>query len=66
MEIVNLTKEYIMKGYKVVNYDKWQSIPIIFPNLKKAREAKKDWKLGQKAIIEYFNSKANRAKVIKD
>lgn len=55
-----------MKGYKVVNYDKWQSIPIIFPNLKKAREAKKDWKLGQKAIIEYFNSKANRAKVIKD
>jgi len=58
--------EFIMKGYKVVNYDKWQSLPEIFPNLKKAREAKKGWYLGTKAIIEYFNSKANRAKVIKD
>lgn len=55
-----------MKGYKVVNYDKWTSLPEIYPNLKKAREAKKGWDFGQKAIIEYFNSKANRAKVIKD
>lgn len=55
-----------MKGYKVVNYDKWTSLPEIFPSLRKAREAKGQWKFGQKAIIEYFNSKARRAKVIKD
>lgn len=55
-----------MKGYKVVNYDKWKSLPEIFPNLRKAREAKKSWELGKKAVIEYFNSKASRAKVIKD
>lgn len=63
-----------MKGYKVVNYDKWVSLPDIFPTLKLAREAKAEWHLGAKAIIESFNSKANfkgnsrsnRAKVIKD
>ena len=55
-----------MKGYKVVNYDKWTSLPDIFPTLKKAREAKDEWPFGAKAIIEYFNSKANRVKVIKD
>jgi len=55
-----------MKGYKVVNYDKWTSLPEIFPNLKKARESKAVWQFGGKAIIEYFNSKSNRAKVIKD
>lgn len=55
-----------MKGYKVVNYDKWQSLPDIFSNLKTARAAKKEWELGEKAIIEYFNSKSTRQKVIKD
>lgn len=55
-----------LKGYKVVNYDKWKSLPDIFPNLKEAREAKIGWKYETKAIIEYFNSKTNRARVIKD
>lgn len=55
-----------MKGYKVVCYDKWQSLPEIFFNLKSAREAKKNWILGEKAIIEYFNSKSTKQKVIKD
>lgn len=55
-----------MKGYKVVNYDKWISLPEIFTTLRQARDAKAGWELGPKAIIESFNSKANRAKVIKD
>ncbi|MCK5017833.1 MAG: hypothetical protein KAS32_12290 [Candidatus Peribacteraceae bacterium] len=55
-----------MKGYKVVNYDKWASLPEIFMDLKSAKEAKKNWpELGPRAIIEYFNSRGNRARVIK-
>lgn len=55
-----------MKGYKVVCYDKWESLPEIFGNLKEAREAKDKWVLGDKAVIESFSSKSSRAKIIKD
>lgn len=62
----NSTKGVKMRGFKVVNYDKWISLPEIFNNLKDAREAKEKWHLGEKAVIESFNSKSNRAKVIKE
>jgi hypothetical protein len=55
-----------MKGYKCVNYDKWSSLPEIFNTLKDAKEAKSKWHLGDRAVIESFNSKSNRAKIIKD
>lgn len=55
-----------MKGFKVVNYDKWVSIPDIFANLRLAKDAKSGWKFGQGAVIEYINSKSNKAKIIKD
>lgn len=45
-----------MKGYKVVNYNKWKSIPDIYSTIKEAKKAKKDWCFGNDAVIEYFNS----------
>lgn len=51
-----------MKGYKVCNYDKWTSIPDIFPTLKNAKKAKEEWEYGKNAVIEYFNSKNNKVK----
>ena len=55
-----------MKGYKVVSYNEWCSLPEIFSTLKEAKEAKAKWRLGEKAVIENFNSKSSRAKIIKD
>lgn len=55
-----------MKGYKVVSYDKWVSLPEIFGSLKDAKAAKAAWHLGDRAVIESFNSKSSRVKVIKD
>jgi hypothetical protein len=55
-----------MKGYKVVSYDKWSALPEIFSTLREAKEAKAKWHLGDRAVIESFNSKSSRAKVIKD
>ena len=55
-----------MKGYKIVNYVRWESLPDIFTKLKDAKKAKKDWKFGTDAIIEYFNSKNNRVKQFVD
>ena len=62
----NSTKGVSMRGFKVVNYDKWTSLPEIFSNIKDAKDAKASWHLGEKAVIESFNSKSNRAKVIKE
>jgi hypothetical protein len=55
-----------MKGYKVVNFDKWTSIPDIFTSLRAAKEAKEKWEFKDKAVIEYFNSKQPKSKIIKD
>ena len=55
-----------MKGYKVVSYVHWESLPDIFTKLKDAREAKNNWKFGEDAIIEYFNSRKNRVKQFVD
>ena len=55
-----------MKGYKCVNYNEWCSLPEIFSTLKEAKEAKAKWRLGEKAVIENFNSKSSRANIIKD
>jgi hypothetical protein len=55
-----------MKGYKVVNYVRWESLPNIFVRIKDAKEAKKNWKFGNDAIIEYFNSRKNRVKQFVD
>jgi len=55
-----------MKGYKVVSYDKWSALPEIFSTLREAKDAKAKWHLGDRAVIESFNSKSSRAKVIKD
>lgn len=54
------------RGFKVVCYDKWDSLPDIFNNLRAAKEAKQKWSLGDKAVIEYINSKSSKAKIIKD
>ena len=53
-----------MKGYKVVNYDKWTSLPEIFKTLKDAKEAKNNCTLGKDTVIEYFNSKNKKSKII--
>ena len=53
-----------MKGYKVVNYNLWQSLPEIFAKIRDAKVAKKKWVLGDGAVIEYFNQKNRRAKVM--
>jgi len=55
-----------MKGYKVVSYNEWSSLPDIFTTLKEAKDAKAKWRLGERAVIESFNSKSSRAKIIKD
>ena len=55
-----------MKGYKVVSYVRWESLPDIFTKLKEAREAKKNWEFGDDAIIEYFNSRNNKVKQFVD
>ena len=60
------TKGVSMKGYKVVNYDKWVSLPEIFSSPREAKEAKSKWHLGGQAVIESFNSKSPKAKIIKD
>ena len=54
-----------MKGYKVVNISEWASLPEIFNSVQDAREAKDEWKYGKTAVIEYFNSRNKRAKIIK-
>jgi len=53
-----------MKGYKVINYDKWTSLPEIFTTLREAKEAKKTSTLGKNTVVEYFNSRNTRAKRI--
>jgi len=45
-----------MKGYKVVNYNKWKSIKDIFSTIKEAKKARDEWRFCNDAIIEYFNS----------
>jgi len=55
-----------MKGYKVVNYKHWTSIPDIFTKLKKAREEKEKWEFGKDAVIEYFNSNNGKYKQFRD
>jgi hypothetical protein len=55
-----------MKGYKVINYAEWTSLPEIFNTVNEAKQAKDKWQLGGKAVIESFNSKSNRARVIKE
>lgn len=52
------------KGFKVVNYDKWLSLPDIFSNVKEARQAREKWKFGEGAVIESFNPKSSKAKII--
>ena len=51
-----------MKGYKVVNYDLWESLPDIFNSIDEAKKARKKWKNGKGAIIEQFNSKFGSVK----
>ncbi len=51
-----------LKGYKVVNYDKWVSLPEIFSTLKEAKIAKENTNFGKDTVIEYFNSKNNKSK----
>ncbi len=51
-----------IKGYKVVNYDKWISLPEIFGTLKEAKDAKSNTSFGKGTIIEYFNSRNSKAK----
>ena len=53
-----------MKGYKVVNYNAWSALPEIFVKIKDAKDAKKAWNLGDGAVIEYFNQKNRKAKVM--
>ncbi len=53
-----------IKGYKVVNYNAWSSLPDIFVKIKDAKEAKRNWYLGDGAVIEYFNSKNRKAKIM--
>jgi len=55
-----------VKGYKCINYHEWASLPDIFSTLREAKDAKVKWRLGDRAVIESFNSKSSRAKVIKD
>ena len=56
-----------MKGYKVVNYEKWVSLPDIFSTPKEAKDAKKVWKFGKDAVVEFFISKSTgKARVIRD
>ena len=54
-----------MKGYKVVNYNKWSSLPDIFPNIKLAKEARDKWEYADGSIIEFFNSRSRKAKVLR-
>ena len=53
-----------IKGYKVVNYNAWESIPDIFTRIKDAKEAKKNWKFKDGAVIDYFNSKNKTSKIM--
>ena len=54
-----------LRGYKVVNYSDWSSLPEIFDGIDQAKEAKSNWKYGKNAVIEYFNSKNKRVKTIR-
>lgn len=52
-----------MTGFKVVNYHRWESLPDIFTSITEAKGAKKEWKWGEGAVIEQFNSKSNSVRV---
>jgi len=52
------------RGYKVVNYEVWESLPDIFSSIKDAKKAKNEWDLGKNAVIESFNSKNKKTKII--
>lgn len=54
-----------MKGFKVVNYNEWVSIPDIFGTVYDAKVARDSWKYKKGSVIESFNSKNKYAKIIK-
>ena len=54
-----------MKGYKVVNYSVWESLPEIFNSVKEAEEKAKDWKYFKGSVVEAFDSSKKSPKVVK-
>jgi hypothetical protein len=54
-----------MKGFKVVNYDVWKSLPEIFNTVKEADEKSKNWEWVDGAVIEEVNSNKRSRNIVK-
>ena len=44
-----------MKGYKVVNYNLWESLPDIFTTISEAKKARDKWDKKNHSVIEQLN-----------
>ncbi len=55
----------MLRGYKVVNYNRWSSLPEIFNTVNDAIKGSKGWKYRDGAVIESFILGKPLAKVVK-
>jgi len=53
-----------MKGFKVVNYNEWSSLPDIFTTMSQAKRGLESWKYSRGAVIESFNQKVKFTRTV--
>ncbi len=55
-----------LKGYKVVNYSAWCSLPDIFNTVSDAEKVSEGWKHRKGAVIERISPFQRETKIIKN